>query len=237
MSKVNNNSDLTNAQADTIIAEGNEKFAYILDKDPTPKQEFYAAAVTALTGIEVSAKVYQAVISTHRFIQASDLNRARADYRPRTAESVIKASETLLNNAESLRVDDEGALISKSSIHIPEDIFAPGQLAKLAAEAEAQAKGEELDEDEIQPEELAEIREELAEEVEIEEVEAEAFNFSKYTKAELIEEIVQAEVEKLEGQISDDELSDWADQREHQLKRENKASLLARVEKLFSATV
>ena len=229
MSKKNiTQGEISDAEATSIIAEGNEKFAYLEDKDPTAKQEFYAEVISALTGVKVSPKQYQAMISTHRYIQASDLNRARADYRPRTAESVIKASETLLENASSLVVDDEGALISKSATHIPEEIFAPGVLARLAAEAEAAAEGSEVEADEIQAEEVE------AEEVEADEVEESkavtAEDLSKLTKAELIEDIVQQGLE-VNGEMTDDELESFAELREHELKRLNKAALIALAER------
>lgn len=225
--------EISDAEATSIIAEGNEKFAYLEDKDPTAKQEFYAEVISALTGVKVSPKQYQAMISTHRYIQASDLNRARADYRPRTAESVIKASETLLENASSLVVDDEGALISKSATHIPEEIFAPGVLARLAAEAEAAAEGSEEEADEIQAEEV-EADEVEADEVEADEVEepkaVTAEDLSKLTKAELIEDIIQQELE-VNGEMTDDELESFAELREHELKRLNKAALIALAER------
>jgi hypothetical protein len=239
MSKKNiTQGEISDAEATSIIAEGNEKFAYLEDKDPTAKQEFYAEVISALTGVKVSPKQYQAMISTHRYIQASDLNRARADYRPRTAESVIKASETLLENASSLVVDDEGALISKSATHIPEEIFAPGVLARLAAEAEAAAEGSEEEADEIQAEEV-EADEVEADEVEADEVEADeveepkavtAEDLSKLTKAELIEDIIQQELE-VNGEMTDDELESFAELREHELKRLNKAALIALAER------
>lgn len=181
MSKNTTNVEITATEADAIIAEGNEKFGYVLDKDPTPKQDFYATVITALTGVEVTPKQYQAMISTHRFIQASDLNRARADYRPRTAASVIKASETLLENASSLKVDDEGAVISKSATHIPEDLFAPGELARLAAEAQALAEGQQ-EAEEPETEEVAE------------EVEESDEDFNSWTKQELVDFLVSENV-------------------------------------------
>ena len=223
----NTNANITAVEADAIIEEGTELFGYVVDKDPTPKQSFYAATVSALTGIEVTPKQYQAMILTHRFIQASDLNRARADYRPRSAESVIKASNTLLENASSMVLDDQGALISKSATHIPEDIFAPGELARLAEEAQAYSEsGPEVeeDEDEISAEEL--VEDEAVEEAPAEELFA-SVPLESLTKAELIEEIVQAEVEVNQDGLSDDELAIWADRREHELKRNNKATLVA----------
>lgn len=128
------------AVLDGLVAEGQERFAYISGnadveaKDPSSKQEFYAALITALTGVEVTPKQYQAMISTHRYIQASDLNRARADYRPRTAASVIKAASTLLEHADQLVQDDAGAVIAKDSRPIPADIAEAVQ-AKLAAKS------------------------------------------------------------------------------------------------------
>lgn len=202
--------------ADILIAEGTEKFAYLAEKDPTPKQEFYAAAITALTGVEVTAKQYQAMICAHRYIQASDLNRARADYRPRSAQSVIKASETLLENASSLIVDNDGALISKSATHIPEDLFAPGELARMAAEAQA----------------IADAAQE-APEAEPEVEEAPEADWSKLTKAELIEDIMQHEIEQQD--MTDEEMETWADQREGELRRHNKAKLIEMVKAAQSA--
>ena len=134
---------ISNTTADRIMAEGAEKFAYVQDKDPSPKQEFYAAMITALTGIEVTPKQYQAFITTHRYIQASDLNRARADYRPRTAASVLQAAETLARRADEMLVDDQGAVISKSATHIPEEL-AQRILSQLGQEAES-AQGDEAD--------------------------------------------------------------------------------------------
>ncbi|QNJ55352.1 hypothetical protein SEA_LITTLEFELLA_41 [Gordonia phage LittleFella] len=134
---------ISDAKADRIMAEGTEKFAYVQDKDPSPKQEFYAAMISALTGVEVTPKQYQAFITTHRYIQASDLNRARRDYRPRTAASVLQAAATLQQRADEMLIDDQGAVISKSATHIPEEL-AQRILSQITPEMEP-IPGEEVD--------------------------------------------------------------------------------------------
>lgn len=114
--------EISDEDVEDILDEGREQFEYLQDKDPSPKQEFYATMITELTGIDITPKQYQAMISTHRFIQASDLNRARSDYRPRSAKSVIQAAETLMDRADKMVLDDEGAVISKSAHVIPEHV-------------------------------------------------------------------------------------------------------------------
>lgn len=141
--------EVSDAKTDALVEEGREKFEYLQDKDPSQKHEFYAALMTALSGIEITPKQYQVMICTHRYIQASDLNRVRKDYRPRTAESVIQAAATLQARAEELITDDAGAVISKGLNHIPEHLvelvmskLTPEPTEEEVAEAVEQAEEE-----------------------------------------------------------------------------------------------
>lgn len=137
------NAEITDALLDGLVEEGQEKFEYLAEKDPSPKHEFYSAMITALTGVEVTPKQYQAMITTHRYIQASDLNRAREDYRPRTVESVVKASETLLERASEMLTEGD-FVISKSSTHIPDEVAQAVNSQLEVAAASRRAKAAEL---------------------------------------------------------------------------------------------
>ncbi len=175
-----NDGIISDMEVEDIISEGSEKFGYVAEKDPSPKMEFYAATITALTGIQVTPKQYQAMISTHRYIQASDLNRARPDYRPRTADSVLKAASTLLEAADDLLRDDAGAVISKSSTSIPADLIPESVLNNFRVRQEEpnEAEDEPVDaEDDGWPEDEPE----------------EAAPAKKRTKAEIIDDIIDVE--------------------------------------------
>jgi hypothetical protein len=140
---------ISDEEADDILAEAKEQFDYVEGKDFTPKQAFYAAMITEITGVEVSPKQYQAMIVTHRFIQSSNINRARPDYRPRSAASVIKAAGTLLDRASEMVLDDEGAVIAKGSKVISDDIV-------QRVQHRLEALYPEVDEDDIVAEEVVE---------------------------------------------------------------------------------
>lgn len=69
-------------------------FTWLQNKPASDLHELHAALVTELTGIEVTAKQVQAMLHMHGKIQASEANRKRAGYKPRTAESIRKGGET-----------------------------------------------------------------------------------------------------------------------------------------------
>lgn len=77
-------------------------WTYLVDKDPNETNVLYAKMVTELSGVEISPKQVQALLSMHRWMQASDLNRARENFRGRTWEEVRRGNATLLERSENI---------------------------------------------------------------------------------------------------------------------------------------
>lgn len=219
------NAEITDALLDGLVEEGQEKFEYLAEKDPSPKHEFYSAMITALTGVEVTPKQYQAMITTHRYIQASDLNRAREDYRPRTVESVVKASETLLERASEMLTEGD-FVISKSSTHIPDEVAQAVNSQLEVAAASRRAKAAELaaqmEAAQKAASEAVEEATEVAEEAPGEDIFASGGDVAEEapepgSKADLIRQVVEKELD------ADPSLD--VEKRERQLNRKSAANL------------
>ena len=100
-----------------------KKAAQLATVAPSEVHELHAATYAALSGIELSPKQVQVVLSLHGATQRSALNRLRSSYRGRTAASLRRGAETLRENLSSVADALPGAKAARA--------------ATLAAEAES----------------------------------------------------------------------------------------------------
>lgn len=123
----------------------NKDWTYIADKDPLETHVLYADMVTRLSGIEVSAKQMQAMLLMHRWMQQSDLNRARDTFKGRTLASVLKGNETLFERTSQralLEGEDAPVVDSVNEVvgDVAEEIQATLEAAKAPKVEEAPAE-------------------------------------------------------------------------------------------------
>ena len=84
-------------------------FSYYAEKAPSDLHELHAALVTQLTGVEVTPKQVQVILGMHGKIQASENNRKRAGYKPRTVDSIRRGGNTTADRAAQLLAEVEAA--------------------------------------------------------------------------------------------------------------------------------
>lgn len=139
-------------------------FTWLQAKAPSELHELHAALVSELTGIEVSPKQVQAMLHMHGKIQASEANRKRAGYKPRTAQSIRKGGETtVVHMDERLAATAKPATPARKRPSRKQQLPQPTAAAKKAwndseeyvkymeaeAKTEAEAKVLELDVDAV----------------------------------------------------------------------------------------
>ena len=100
---------------------GKKDWSYLQGKATSSNHEMEAAAISQLSGVEISAKQVQALLSMHRFFQASEANRARPEFHGRTWESVVRGSATLAERA----AEKTGQVVSEPIGALVEPAAAP----------------------------------------------------------------------------------------------------------------
>lgn len=147
--------------------DGNKDWSYLDEKEPD--QSHYLKGemlrrfgpkegMPEMTAAE-AAKVVQAFLAMHRWMQQSDLNQSRADFRGRTWESVEKGYETLAKKAAE-RIAEEGP--TARMVDAPRAVTglkAEDVLKEIVAAPEAPEEAKEIAEEAV-----AEVEEAKAEE-------------------------------------------------------------------------
>ncbi|QSL67788.1 hypothetical protein [Nocardia phage P3.1] len=92
-------------------------FTWYQEKAPSELHELHAALVSELTGVEVTAKQVQVILGMHGKIQASENNRKRAGYKPRTVDSIRRGGATTAAHAAELlaQAEAEAAAAAKAA--------------------------------------------------------------------------------------------------------------------------
>lgn len=92
-------------------------FTWYQEKAPSELHELHAALVSELTGVEVTAKQVQVILGMHGKIQASENNRKRAGYKPRTVDSIRRGGATTAAHAAELlaEVEAQAAAAAKAA--------------------------------------------------------------------------------------------------------------------------
>lgn len=84
----------TNASNPFVTAEEIQKFHYLAEKPVSDLHETLSTYIQEVSGIELSPKQVQAVLSIHGTYQKSEANKNRAGYKARTAESIRNGGAT-----------------------------------------------------------------------------------------------------------------------------------------------
>lgn len=94
---------------DTSYDFGTKDWTYLQGKPTSSNHELEAQVITQLSGVEISPQQVQALLAMHRFIQKSQANQDRPDFRGRTWESVLKGNQTLAERA----AEKHGAVVAE----------------------------------------------------------------------------------------------------------------------------
>lgn len=154
-------SNTTTAAAATrelVSAEEIAKFQYLADKPVSSLHEALAAYILETSGIEISEKQVQAVLSIHGTFQKSEANKNRAEYKARTAASIRNGGQTTAERfAELARLEAESfqaaapseettevATETAAEVEAPKPAAKPRRTRKTAAEKKAEAEAAEL---------------------------------------------------------------------------------------------
>lgn len=154
-------SNTTTAAAATrelVSAEEIAKFQYLADKPVSSLHEALAAYILETSGIEISEKQVQAVLSIHGTFQKSEANKNRAEYKARTAASIRNGGQTTAERfAELARLEAESLQTAAPSeetteettetaaeVEAPKPAAKPRRTRKTAAEKKAEAEAAEL---------------------------------------------------------------------------------------------
>lgn len=156
-------SNTTTAAAATrelVSAEEIAKFQYLADKPVSSLHEALAAYILETSGIEISEKQVQAVLSIHGTFQKSEANKNRAEYKARTAASIRNGGQTTAERfAELARLEAESLQTAApeettevatetaeaaAEVEAPKPAAKPRRTRKTAAEKKAEAEAAEL---------------------------------------------------------------------------------------------
>ena len=110
-------------------------FAYLAEKEPSSLHLALAAFIKDHGGPEMDPKQVQAVLSAHGKFQASDHNKRREDYKPRTPQSIYKGGVTTAANFHFV-VDEDGVEVRVEGPK-PEPKAAPKKAAAAKPEPKA----------------------------------------------------------------------------------------------------
>lgn len=94
---------------DTSYDFGTKDWTYLQGKPTSSNHVLEAQVITQLSGVEISPQQVQALLAMHRFIQKSQANQDRPDFRGRTWESVLKGNQTLAERA----AERHGAVVAE----------------------------------------------------------------------------------------------------------------------------
>lgn len=84
---------------DTAYDFGDKDWTYLQGKQPDSNHELQAEIISKLAGVEITPQQCMAFLAMHRFIQKSQANQDRANFRGRTWESVLRGNATLAEKA------------------------------------------------------------------------------------------------------------------------------------------
>lgn len=124
----------------TIVHEQEEKdWTYLAKKEPSSNHHLQARLITELSGIEISAQQCMALLAMHRWIQKSEANRERPEFKGRTVDSVLKGSETLAQRAAEIAAKQgEKAPIVQATVPVRVEVpTEDGEGTKLVEDADA----------------------------------------------------------------------------------------------------
>lgn len=125
--------------------DADKDWAYLLDKEPSSNHELFASIMRKALGEEAlrEASLEQIIywfLAMHRWMQKSDANQSRPDFRGRELGSVVKGSETLLERvSQRVVVEGENAPLvevrNRIDIEVPKNKVKPVSEATKAKEA------------------------------------------------------------------------------------------------------
>lgn len=108
---------------------GDKDWKYLQTKQPDSNHVLQAQVISELAGVEITPQQCMAFLAMHRFIQKSQANQDRENFRGRTWESVLKGSATLGERAQEEK-DLHGLVVHAPIGTLVEEAPAPAPAPK-----------------------------------------------------------------------------------------------------------
>lgn len=121
---------------DDSLLSAVRKASNLLATPSNDLHDLHAAVYSHLSGVEISPKQVQVVLSLHGATQRSEANRHRSSYRGRTVASLRRGAETLRDSLSAVRDGLPGAVAARRLV---ESEIASAATASVAPVAETVA--------------------------------------------------------------------------------------------------